>query len=202
MQVLQAKLKLTFNEVFDKVIVINLARRSDRLANITKQLDVHGIKFERFEAIDGQELGISSVEACAISHRAVIEKYKDCQNLFIFEDDAELSLDFNQKWNIFIDNLPDDWQMIYLGCNKIKFEKPINGVARLLEGVATHAYGAKQSMFDSLIQASKRAEPVDLSYMQLQMSVPVYVAIPSMVGQVAGFSDIENRFTDYKYVLG
>jgi GR25 family glycosyltransferase involved in LPS biosynthesis len=202
MPVLQARLKPRFNQVFDKVIVINLARRSDRLANIAKQLDAYGIEFERFEAIDAQDLGISGAQACAMSHCGVFEKYKDASNIFIFEDDAELTLDFNQQWNTFIDNLPDDWQMIYLGCNKIGFEKPINGVARLLAGIATHAYGAKQSMFKSLIRASKGAEPVDLSYMQLQMSVPVYVAIPSMVGQVAGFSDIENRFTDYKYALG
>jgi hypothetical protein len=202
MPVLQVRLKLKFNEVFEKVVVINLARRNDRLASITKELNAHNIEFERFEAIDGQELGISGVAACAMSHRAVIEKYKDCENLFIFEDDAELKPDFALLWDKFIVNLPDDWQMIYLGCNRIESNPIADGVARLLQGVATHAYGAKQSMFDSLIRASKGAEPVDLSYMQLQMSVPVYVAIPSMVGQVAGFSDIENRFTDYKYVLG
>jgi hypothetical protein len=53
-----------------------------------------------------------------------------------------------------------------------------------------------------MIDASKRAEPIDLSYMQLQVSVPTYVAVPSMVGQVPGFSDIEHRFTDYRNTLG
>jgi GR25 family glycosyltransferase involved in LPS biosynthesis len=195
-------LKPTFNEVFEKVIVINLAKRPDRMAQIKAQLDAHKITFERFEAIDGQELGITGVQACALSHRGVIEQYKDAGNVFIFEDDAELNEDFEQLWDVFIANLPDDWQMVYLGCNKIDWQPIAKGIARLSAGIATHAYGAKQSVFDSMIDASKRAEPIDLSYMQLQVSVPTYVAVPSMVGQVPGFSDIEHRFTDYRNTLG
>ena len=195
-------MKPTFNEVFEKVIVINLAKRPDRMAQIKAQLDAHKITFERFEAIDGQELGITGVQACALSHRGVIEQYKDAGNVFIFEDDAELNEDFEQLWDVFIANLPDDWQMVYLGCNKIDWQPIAKGVARLSAGIATHAYGAKQSVFDSMIDASKRAEPIDLSYMQLQVSVPTYVAVPSMVGQVPGFSDIEHRFTDYRNTLG
>jgi hypothetical protein len=202
MQVLQAKLKLTFNEVFDKVIVINLAKRPDRMAQIKEQLDAHKITFERFEAIDGQELGITGVAACALSHREVIEQYKDCQSLFIFEDDAELHPNFEQLWDVFIANLPDDWQMLYLGCNRIESNLVANGVGRLLQGVATHAYGAKQTIFDDLIKVSKSANPIDISYMQMQVSVPIYVAMPTMVGQVPGFSNIEERFTDYTFLLG
>jgi GR25 family glycosyltransferase involved in LPS biosynthesis len=195
-------LKPTFNEVFQKVIVINLAKRPDRMAQIKAQLNAYKITFERFEAIDGQELGITGVQACALSHRGVIEQYKNAGNVFIFEDDAELNEDFEQLWDVFIANLPDDWQMVYLGCNKIDWQPIAKGIARLSAGIATHAYGAKQSVFDSMIDASKRAEPIDLSYMQLQVSVPTYVAVPSMVGQVPGFSDIEHRFTDYRNTLG
>ena len=195
-------MKPTFNEVFQKVIVINLAKRPDRMAQIKAQLNAYKITFERFEAIDGQELGITGVQACALSHRGVIEQYKNAGNVFIFEDDAELNEDFEQLWDVFIANLPDDWQMVYLGCNKIDWQPIAKGIARLSAGIATHAYGAKQSVFDSMIDASKRAEPIDLSYMQLQVSVPTYVAVPSMVGQVPGFSDIEHRFTDYRNTLG
>ena len=190
-----------FNEVFEKVVVINLARRGDRLANITKQLNAHKIEFERFEAIDGQELGITGFAACAMSHRAVIEKYKDCQNLFIFEDDAELKPNFAFLWDKFIVNLPDDWQMIYLGCNRIESNPIADGVAELLQGLSTHAYGAKQAIFDNLIQLSQANQPIDLSYMQMQVSVPTYMAFPTMVGQMPGFSNIEERFIDYTFLL-
>lgn len=199
---LQVKLNPKFNQVFEKVVVINLARRTDRLASITEQLNAHNIEFERFEAIDGQELGVSGVAACVMSHRAVIEKYKDCQSLFIFEDDAELKPDFALLWDRFIANLPDDWQMLYLGCNRIESNPVADGVGRLLQGVATHAYGAKQTIFDDLIRVSKATNPIDISYMQMQVLVPTYVALPTMVGQVAGFSDIEQSFTDYTFLLG
>jgi len=202
MPALQARLKPTFNEIFEKVIVINLAKRPDRMAQIKEQLDAHKITFERFEAIDGQELGITGVQACALSHRGVIEQYKDAGNVFIFEDDAELHPNFEQLWDVFIANLPDDWQMVYLGCNRIESNLIANGVGRLLQGTSTHAYGAKQLVFNSMIDVSKRAEAIDLSYMQLQVSVPTYVAMPTMVGQVPGFSNIEERFTDYTFLLG
>lgn len=202
MPALQARLKPTFNQVFEQVVVINLAKRPDRMAQIKAQLDAHKITFERFEAIDAEELGITGVQACALSHRGVIEQYKNAGNVFIFEDDAQLNSNFEQLWDVFIANLPDDWQIVYLGCNKIEWQPIAKGVAQLSAGIATHAYGAKQLVFDSMIQASKSAEPIDLSYMQLQVSVPTYVAIPTMVGQVPGFSDIEQRFTDYTNVLG
>ena len=199
---LQVKLNLNFNQVFDKVVVINLARRTDRLASITEQLNAHNIEFERFEAFDGQELGVSGVQACVMSHRAVIEKYKDCQSLFIFEDDAKLKPNFSFLWDRFITNVPDDWQMLYLGCNRIESTPVADGVERLLQGIATHAYGVKQAIFDDLIRVSKATNPIDISYMQMQVLVPTYVALPTMFGQFAGFSDIEQSFTDYTNILG
>jgi hypothetical protein len=105
-------------------------------------------------------------------------------------------------WDKFIANLPDDWQMLYLGCNRIESNPVADGVGRLLQGIATHAYGVKQTIFDDLIRVSKATNPIDISYMQMQVLVPTYVALPTMVGQVAGFSDIEQSFTDYTNILG
>lgn len=201
MPVLRARLKQTFNQVFEKVVVINLVRRTDRLENITQQLNSHGITFERFEAVDGLAEGIGAAQACAASHRAVIEKYYDCKSIFIFEDDAFLHPEFNVVFEAIIKDIPQDWQMIYLGCN-IQESQPINDtVARLIGGVALHAYGIKKDIFDDLIRLSYINEPVDVAYMQLNRSIPTYVAKPTIVNQVPGFSDIENSVKDYTEIL-
>lgn len=188
-----------FNEVFEKVVVINLARRGDRLASITKELNAHNIEFELFEAVDGQKLGITGVAACAMSHRAVIEKYKDCHNLFIFEDDASLDADFNAKFDDFIGKLPDDWQMLYLGSWPYSIiDIGIEGIRKTEGNILTHAYGAKREIFQDLIDASYDAlNPIDVAYGLLHQRVETYMAHPSFVIQTPGFSDIRNHEVNY-----
>jgi hypothetical protein len=196
---LQAKLNPKFNEVFEKVVVINLARRGDRLASITKELNDHNIEFELFEAVDGQKLGITGVAACAMSHRAVIEKYKDCHNLFIFEDDASLDADFNAKFDDFIGKLPDDWQMLYLGSWPYSIiDIGIEGIRKTEGNILTHAYGAKREIFQDLIDASYDVvNPIDVAYGLLHQRVQTYMAHPSFVIQTPGFSDIRNHEVNY-----
>jgi GR25 family glycosyltransferase involved in LPS biosynthesis len=196
---LQAKLNPKFNKVFEKVVVINLARRTDRLESITKQLNAHNIEFELFEAVDGQELGVTGVVACAMSHRAVIEKYKDCQSLFIFEDDAEFNGDFNAKFDDFISKLPDDWQMLYLGSWPHSIiDIGIEGVRKTEGNILTHAYGAKREIFQDLIDASyDSVNPIDVAYGLLHLRVRTYMAHPSFVIQTPGFSDIRNHDVNY-----
>jgi GR25 family glycosyltransferase involved in LPS biosynthesis len=43
------------NEFFDKVVVINLDRRTDRMEILDAQLKELGIEYERFSAIDAVE---------------------------------------------------------------------------------------------------------------------------------------------------
>ncbi|MFG1373060.1 glycosyltransferase family 25 protein [Xanthobacter oligotrophicus] len=65
------------------ILVINLARRPDRLAFMRSQLDALGLAFERIAAIDGQQedVGpgtdlITPVEiACALSHRKAWQRF-------------------------------------------------------------------------------------------------------------------------------
>jgi hypothetical protein len=196
---LQAKLNPKFNKVFEKVVVINLARRTDRLESITKQLNAHNIEFELFEAVDGQELSVTGVAACAMSHRAVIEKYKDCQSLFIFEDDAEFDGDFNAKFDDFMSKLPDDWQMLYLGSWPYSIiDIGIEGVRKTEGNILTHAYGAKREIFQDLIDASyDSVNPLDVAYGLLHQRVRTYMAHPSFVIQTPGFSDIRNHDVNY-----
>ncbi|SFV34232.1 FkbM family methyltransferase [Hyphomicrobium facile] len=45
----------TLNDLFDRIVYINLDRRSDRRASIEAELAFHGIRAERFAAIDGND---------------------------------------------------------------------------------------------------------------------------------------------------
>ncbi|MFG1377033.1 glycosyltransferase family 25 protein [Xanthobacter autotrophicus] len=80
------------------VLLINLARRPDRLAFVRNQLDALDIAFERIEAIDGKAVDvgpgtdlISPVErACALSHRKAWMRFLDSaeSHCLILEDDV------------------------------------------------------------------------------------------------------------------
>ena len=59
---------MKINDYFDRVIVINLDKRTDRLEKITAELDALGIEFERLSAVDAVAQGIRTVIACMQSH--------------------------------------------------------------------------------------------------------------------------------------
>lgn len=52
--VVAVRRRSTVNEFFDKVYVLNLDRRQDRLTMVERQTEKLGIKFERFPAVDGK----------------------------------------------------------------------------------------------------------------------------------------------------
>ena len=80
------------------ILVINLARRPDRLAFVRSQLDALGIAFERIDAIDGKAMDLgpgtdlmTPVEhACALSHRKAWLRFlaSDESHCLILEDDV------------------------------------------------------------------------------------------------------------------
>lgn len=82
---------ITLQSYFQKMFVINLARRPDRLENFQREMKLNGIpldKIERFEAYDFPQSGITGATK---SHRAVIRQIAQgpWERALIFEDDAE-----------------------------------------------------------------------------------------------------------------
>lgn len=102
------------NEYFDKVVVINLDRRTDRMEKLVPQLERLGIEYERHSAVDGKELGINPIFAGTMSHVQVLKKYQD-KKILVLEDDAQFIDDFNEKFEEVMQTLPNNWDIFYLG---------------------------------------------------------------------------------------
>ena len=102
------------NEYFDKVVVINLDRRTDRMEKLVPQLERLGIEHERHSAVDGKELGIDPISAGTMSHVQVLKKYQD-KKILVLEDDAQFIDDFNEKFEEVMQTLPNNWDIFYLG---------------------------------------------------------------------------------------
>ena len=112
--------------------VINLNRRIDRLKIFTNKANKYEIDFKRIEAIDGKLIDSKKFWkikydgrymkrgeiACYLSHYKIYEKSKADVTL-IFEDDADISIDFEDHLKDILTKLPKDWDILFLGVSNL-----------------------------------------------------------------------------------
>jgi GR25 family glycosyltransferase involved in LPS biosynthesis len=120
------------NTVIDKIYVINLDSDTERLQRFDKQMNRNKLSYVRFPAILGAAVGYNEgltkfcnmfctggVKGCALSHKAIWEDMirNRYENVLIFEDDAILSDDFEKIFREGWSQLPNDYDILYLGCH-------------------------------------------------------------------------------------
>jgi GR25 family glycosyltransferase involved in LPS biosynthesis len=184
-----------------KKFVINLKRRKDRLENLNIPFD-----FEIFEATDGKihfhdeppkSMGYLG---CWDSHRRLLEKIKN-DNLelaMIMEDDVVLCDDFLKKLEIIFFELPEDWDLVYLGGWNLggikKYSQNLNIAENIL---TTHCMIIRQKFVNTLLTAvNDRKFKVDVIYCGVLNKGRCFIANPILAWQRKGYSDIENITTD------
>src|SRR5215467_16351889 len=140
----------------------------------------HGItSVTRFPAIDGNAVEkpvhwthTAGAYGCLLSHVQVVSEARDsgAKNVLIFEDDAILDPEFENKFARFIKEVPDDWDMLYFGAlHKDEPVKISEHVARITKANSTYAYALKRTVFDEFIALNARAEDVlDMNSYRLQ----------------------------------
>jgi len=206
---------------FDNIFFINLDRRKDRLDLITKQLKLLNIEAERISAVDGNNLNPNpkigngwnhkGVAGCALSHRKIVElaKKRNYSNFLVIEDDTIFSDNFNNNLDFFIQQVPDDWDILYFGGNHLGGPlKPINtNVGKCSHTLTTNMYAMKSTLYDFVLNhISENVEglemPVDVLYTQIQKSgnFNCYAFKPQLVWQDSIFSDIENKSQDLSFL--
>ena len=204
------------NDFFDHVFIVNLRRRLDRLIEITKELEKHNIEAEVIEAIDGNDLELPEIISsdglrvkkgdigCSLSHSKVckIAKERGFKNYLVIEDDCQMKSNFNELFTEYIMQVPSDWKLLYIGGshngNKSHVSKNIVLAQKIF---TTHAMGVHEEVYDDLINLwEQRNEKVDLCVAQLQEKYVTYAFEPFIIGQRPSYSDILNKYTDYKHL--
>lgn len=125
-------------EYFDKIFVVSIPRFADRHAKVSQNLA--GLHFDFFWGADKLQLGAENLQkeyddvrakklqrqgkglndgeiACSLSHRMVYEQMirNGWQRVLILEDDV-LPLEENlQQLTVTLQELPPDWELVYLG---------------------------------------------------------------------------------------
>jgi len=205
---------MSLNKLFDKVFVINLDRREDRLMHVTEQMKSQNISFERVSAIDGATLTDIPEElkggayGCTLSHRKCIEMAKNsgAENVLIFEDDVVLDENFTDIVLSSYHKVPRDWKFLYFGGNHIRgLDHVMDNVFKLRYSYATHAYAIHSSMYDMLLNVMPLLKiPVDVFYASLHSRYDSYLirgVEKQLSWQLASFSDIENHHVTYSSLM-
>jgi len=191
---------MKINEYFDRVVVINLDRRPDRMEILGPQLDELGIQYERFSAIDGKERGISPITAGTMSHVEVLKNHRD-QKILVLEDDAYFIENFNEQFEAVIKTLPNDSDIFYLGALLPKHTGKVTPVndnwARQVMTTGSHAYCINPARVNYFIENLDGYEwYIDIGLRVFAEKYNAYITQPNLVTQFPSYSDLREREVD------
>jgi GR25 family glycosyltransferase involved in LPS biosynthesis len=208
---------MKITDFFNKTFCINLDRRKDRWEECLTEFNKHNLGgIERFVAIDGNDLPqvnsgfvTPSRLALVLTNVDILEKaiQENYQSILILEDDIEFT-DEVSNISEYFKFLPEDWDMLYFGGNHnqhmgIAPPKIINEkVCKLHYTFSTHCVAINKKAFTTILNRLKKCDnALDVIYVDLQNTLNTYSFYPMIATQRVSFSDIENRLTDYKWLI-
>lgn len=196
---------MNLNEFFPHQVCINLDIRPDRWERITARFVEHGInRVMRFPAVDGKNLELPPVwhnspgaYGCLRSHLAVVEQARDDArpSVLIFEDDAVLAPGFNPKFADYVQQLPDDWDMVFFGAlHGGPLAQVAGNVMRVTHSLSTYTYALKHTIYDTFIELNRQALAVlDENTRALQKRFNCYCFMPHLAWVEEDYSDIRGE---------
>jgi GR25 family glycosyltransferase involved in LPS biosynthesis len=215
---------MTFDEILNiRKFVISLKRRQDRRDQFEKTATI--TNYDYFDAIDGRtiewdgkhplptaerHLTLTHEErikiacgqmACRLSHQKVLTIAKE-DNLpfcFISEDDADFDPYFNIKLKNWVSQMPDDWDMLYLGAHNFRPLRMVSdNIGRCRTTLSTVCYMVNSKAYDMLIEALNTPDVLDIIYCNyFHPKINAYCVRPNLVMQRSGWSDIEGVRINY-----
>ena len=205
------------NTLFEHTIYINLEHRKDRLKHVQQELAKlsipnNGVRFNAVKTANG-------AVGCTISHIKCLEQAKEqgLPHVFICEDDIcfkdpKLLLHNAARFHAVF---ADAWDVLIVGGNNLPPYKQFGDFcAQISNCQTTTGYIVKQHYYDTLIAnfreglaqlmanpANKRDFAIDMYWKRLQAIDRWYIVLPLTVHQLEGYSDIEERDTNYRDLM-
>jgi hypothetical protein len=200
---------------FERVYLVNLARRCDRLNAVVAALARARWPFQWpqvLAATDGEKVPCppgfkqgGGAWGCLQSHRRIVEAalMEGCEPVLVLEDDCTFDKDFRAKVLDFLARVPGDWEGLFLGGQHHKDAVPVGpGIVRCVDTQRTHCYAARGEWLRELYRlwyAPTMAVHCDWVSGPACSRFRVYAPSPFLVGQAAGRSDINGRVNPTKF---
>jgi hypothetical protein len=198
------------NDIFDRIVVINLDRRPDRLAEFDEQAKSVGLTYERHSAFDVEGMTdkhgrpIRGIIGCTRSHFDVLDKAMNdgVQRLFVFEDDANFVEDYNEKFEKTWAEVPEDWDIFYGGLWLHQSRPFSERLVVPIDSYSAHAYGIDLKAMETIHRHLQGKDIIDIELSVLNSRLQAFCAKPALVYQRPSYSDLDKVFRDVtdKYV--
>jgi hypothetical protein len=176
------------------VNVLNLERRTDRLAEFDKQSKEQGFEYERWQGIEIQNIPFLGI---SVSHKAIVSdaKEKGLPMVCIAEDDCIFSAP--KAWEYYLKGTPESFDlylgMIYEGV--IKDNKVSSGFTGGLTLYTVH-----EKFYDAFL-AMKSMNNLDRELGKYAHEFDYFVCNPMVCFQSNGFSDHKKSDATYDHLL-
>lgn len=193
---------------FDRVVVISLQRRRDRMRRFVARVAACEWKFQEpqhFRAVDGNAVPSprgwrsgGGAFGCQQSHLRVLHDaiMDGVDRLLVFEDDAEFRDDFPADAEKFVESVPSDWECLMLGGQHMAPPIAVSeGVVRCKNTQRTHCYAVTQEGMKTLAKLwAESVNHIDWDMGPcLGQRGRTYAPSPFLVGQASSRSDINGR---------
>lgn len=184
------------------IYCINLDHRHERWKNVQHQFDKLNLREQvtRFSAINEQP----GYVGCRKSHLEVLEKCKNLATFMIVEDDLEFihNPELTETLEKAFQQLPFDWDMLYLGANlQEPIEQYSENLFTLKGSFCTHAMiFNSRSLVQFILDIGKKyfIKKIDVFYRDHVMpKYNVFITHPMVATQADGYSDITRRQNAY-----
>jgi GR25 family glycosyltransferase involved in LPS biosynthesis len=226
--------KLYYGNIEEKqdafMFVLNLDRSKGRMENARKQLLRENINYVRIPAVDGKMLDLKDLEernllqfvpertgrkltpgevGCTLSHRKFWYEVirRKLPIAIVLEDDFQISAGFLRSWEKILEDVPQDWDILYLGCraqeesgcHAQKTNTTLDGKFTIVTencDPAAHAYAVNQRSARKLAEASLPVMDPSDGYIArdfLAKGFKAYCANPELITQGGFESDIGAR---------
>ncbi|HUQ38274.1 MAG TPA: glycosyltransferase family 25 protein [Aestuariivirga sp.] len=200
---------------FEKIFVINLAKRTDRRNETKIELLRNGspkaIFYSAFEPVNAGKFRSIGEHGCFISHFTLLKECIGCKNVLIMEDDVHFAANFGARSHL-VDGLDANWDIFYAGYRRK------NTVPRWKEGdlvkidnsndlIGTHCYAVNGGAVQKLVQAYETFMSRDpghpsggpmsidgaMNVARRQLRLHTFVATPPLAFQRSSRTDVGER---------
>jgi hypothetical protein len=158
-------MKNVLNEYFEKIFIISSFDTLDRLENLIPHMHRESVLFEiviapkqkhLISCIEGLKIGSGATSLISANESIIMKsKLNNYESVCVLEDDIFFVNDYSDRFDLFMKNIPDDWEVINSGFHTIsKLQYTDSIYHRVISGdvvVGSHIMSYRSSIYDKLL---------------------------------------------------